>query len=212
MTGPTRAVPRLLVLTDRRQSAAAGRPLVETVRAAASAGAPAVLLREKDLPAAERRRLASTLAAAIADHGTVLLVASDPDLARAIGAGVHLAAADPPVAAAANLLVGRSCHDAAEVSDAVAEDVDYVTVSPVAPTASKPGHGPALGPDGLAALAAVAGTVPVLALGGVTPAGAGRWLTVGAHGLAVMGAVMGADDPATTTARLLAHVSEEALP
>lgn len=199
----SRPVPRLLVVTDRTQCAAAGRTLVDTVVAAVRAGAPGILLREKDLPGPDRRDLATTLAEVTAAHGVRLLVASDADLAAGVGAaGVHLASHDP-VADTDGLLLGRSCHDAAEVAGAVAEGVDYVTVSPVAATASKPGYGPALGAQGVAALATAAAPVPVLALGGVTPANTRAVLDAGAHGVAVMGAVMRAADPARVVAEFL---------
>jgi thiamine-phosphate pyrophosphorylase len=62
-------------------------------------------------------------------------------------------------------LLGRSCHDPAEVT--AAAGCDWVTVSPVNLTASKPGHGPALGPAGLAACIDAPGAPPVYALGGL---------------------------------------------
>lgn len=203
MTAPPRpgTVPRLLVLTDRTQCAAAGHTLVDTVAAAVRAGAPAILLRDKDLPDPERRDLATTLLEVTTAHGARLLVASDRDLAVEVGAaGVHLASHDP-VPDRVGLLLGRSCHDAAEVAGAVAEGVDYVTVSPVATTRSKPGYGPALGTQGVSALAAA--SVPVLTLGGVTPATTREALDAGAHGVAVMGAVMRAADPARVVTEFL---------
>lgn len=202
---PRTSVPRLLVLTDRAQARSAGRSLPATVLEAASAGAHAVLMREKDLSSPQRRDLATQLSIITADFSTQLLVASDPELAAAVGRGVHLAAIDDPVPAALRqqLLVGRSCHDRTQVAAAVAEGVDYVTVSPVALTASKPGYGPALGIDGLAALIEVAGDVPVLALGGVQPDTVAGALEAGAHGVAVMGAVMRAETPAKIVTRLL---------
>jgi thiamine-phosphate pyrophosphorylase len=79
---------------------------------------------------------------------------------------------------------------------------DYVTVSPVFPTATKPGYGPALGAAGAAALA---GTVPWLPLGGVdSPDRARECAAAGAAGVAVLGAVMRADDPAAVAASLVA--------
>lgn len=202
------AVPRLLVLTDRAQCEAAGRTLVDTVTAAVRAGAPAILLREKDLPEPERRDLATALVDVTTAHGAQLLVASDPALAAEVqAAGVHLASHDP-VPDTMGLLLGRSCHDAAEVAVAVAEGVDYVTVSPVATTHSKPGYGPAIGMQGVAVLATVAGSVPVLALGGVTPAVTREVLDAGAHGVAVMGAVMGAADPARVVIQFLRDLTE----
>jgi thiamine-phosphate pyrophosphorylase len=79
---------------------------------------------------------------------------------------------------------------------------DYVTLSPIFASASKPGYGPALGLAGLAAcVAACAG--PVIALGGVTAATAPLCLAAGARGVAVMGEVMRADDPRLAVERLL---------
>jgi thiamine-phosphate pyrophosphorylase len=83
--------------------------------------------------------------------------------------------------------VGRSCHNADEVARAAAEGCDYITLSPVFATASKPGYGPALGVDGLARLAATA--PPVYALGGILP-GDVPGVLAAAHGIAVMGPVM----------------------
>lgn len=206
--GP-RVAPRLLVLTDRTQCEAAGRTLVGTVTAVVRAGAPAILLREKDLPGAERRDLAATLLEVTSAHGARLVVASDPDLAVGVGAaGVHLASHDP-LPSAEGLLLGRSCHDAAEVAEAVAEDVDYLTASPVATTPSKPGYGPALGTEGVTALATAAASVPVLALGGMTPATTPEVLDAGAHGVAVMGAVMRAADPARVVTTFLELMDNE---
>jgi thiamine-phosphate pyrophosphorylase len=195
-------IPRLLVLTDRHQAEAAGRDLVTTVAAAVAAGAPAVLLREKDLSRPERAALADELAGITAAGGASLLVASDAELARAVGArGVHLAAGEDAVTD--GLLVGRSCHDQREVRAAVAAGSDYVTVSPVAVTPSKPGYGPPLGSCDLAVLAGTAAGVPVLGLGGVTAEVVPDLLRGGAHGVAVMGAVMRAADPAAVVRHLL---------
>jgi thiamine-phosphate pyrophosphorylase len=198
--------PRLVVLTDRRASEARGRTLVRTVGLAVDAGAPAVLLREKDLPPAERRDLAAALLAVVRPAGARLLVASDAGLAAAVGAdGVHLAAADPlPGVRDRGWVVGRSCHTPAEVRAAAADALDHVTISPVASTASKPGYGPPIGADGVTAAVVAAGDLPVLALGGVTPTNARSWFAAGAYGVAVMGAVMAADDPGACVRTLLA--------
>src|SRR5439155_11454568 len=96
--------------------------------------------------------------------------------------------------------VGRSCHTAAEVA---ASTVDYVTVSPVFASESKPGYGPALGLDGLAELVA-ASPVKTVALGGITCAAqAAACRAAGATGVAVLGAVMRAADPAAMVRELL---------
>lgn len=182
----------LLVLTDRTQCR---RPLVDVVRAAVDGGARTVVLRERDLPATQRAALADELRSVLAPvEGTLVLagagLASD---------AVHLSAADE-VPAPRPALLGRSCHDRDEVDRAAAEGCDWVTVSPVRLTASKPGYGPALGTAGLAALT---GGPPVYALGGLTAADARECLDAGAVGLAVMGAVMRAERPEAVVRELL---------
>jgi thiamine-phosphate pyrophosphorylase len=176
-------LPRLLVLTDRTQAAA---PLPEVVAAAVGAGARAVVLREKDLPDAERAELYDALAAVLEPVGGLLVMAGP-----AARAAVHLSASDD-LPAPRPALVGRSCHSAEEVARAAAEGCDWVFVSPVRATPSKPGYGPPLGSAGLARLAV--GAPPVYALGGVTPADVAACLRAGAAGIAVMGPVM--RDPA----------------
>jgi thiamine-phosphate diphosphorylase len=174
------SLPRLLVLTDRTQCSS----LPVTVATAVAHGARAVVLREKDLPPPARADLARSLASVLNPVGGLLIMAghkSDVD-------GVHLASADP-FPSPRPRVVGRSCHDAAELALAGVQGCDYVTLSPVFPSPSKPGHGPPLGPSGLAALIPQPGP-PVYALGGVTPDRVAACLSAGAFGVAVMGAVM----------------------
>jgi len=185
------------VLTDRHQAA---RPLTEVVRAAVDGGASTVLLREKDLPRAERFALAEQLRAVI-PVGRARLIVAGPDPLG--GDAIHLAAGDPPAPAGGQPgLIGRSCHHDAELAGLTTED--YALVSPFQPTPSKPEYGPPLGPDGLAALVRQS-PVPVIALGGISTADHVRGaLAAGAVGVAIQGAIMRADDPAALVAELLA--------
>lgn len=185
-------VPRLLLLTDRAQLPQ-GRRLSETVEACVAAGLTHAVVRELDLDPSARRRLVEDLASL--DGLTVLS-------ARAFvpgAAGVHLAAGQDAPRAGPH---GRSCHDLDEVARAAGEGAMYVTLSPFAPTASKPGYGPPVPPGDYA----VDSGVPVLALGGIDPANAAAARAAGAHGVAVMGAVMRAPDPAAVVHGLLREV------
>lgn len=219
----TYAVPRVLVLTDR-SALAPGRRLLEVVEAALDGGAQGILVRERDLPAAQRSRLVAAVGVRCLEHGAALVVASAAPSLPPVGVkaqlgsprrhpepGVHLRSGEaaPP---AGKRLLGRSCHDVAELVAAARDGLDYVTISPVALTGSKPGHGPALGTQGLAdvigrARAGAGGVPPVLALGGVTASNAAEWVEAGARGVAVMGAVMRAADPAETVARMVEAVA-----
>ncbi len=185
----------LLVLTDRTQCR---RPLVDVVAAAVDGGARTVVLREKDLPAGERVALADRLRAVLTPvEGTLVLAGADVP-----ADAVHLSRTDG-VPEPRPALLGRSCHDRRAVDRAGAEGCDWVTVSPVRLTTSKPGYGPALGTAGLAALT---DGPPVYALGGLTPADTRPCLDAGAVGIAVMGAVMRAERPDLVVGELLAAV------
>jgi thiamine-phosphate pyrophosphorylase len=187
------ALPRLLLLTDRAQAV---RPLPDVVAAAVDAGARAVVLRERDLPAPERDALADVLRRLLdAVDGTLVLAGG-----AVPAAAVHLTA-DEPLPEPRPELVGRSCHGPDEVRAAAAEGCDWVTVSPVRLTASKPGYGPALGTSGLAECCGLG--APVYALGGLDAEDADTCRSAGAHGLAVMGAVMRDPDPGRVVAGLL---------
>ncbi|WP_433828350.1 thiamine phosphate synthase [Actinoplanes sp. CA-015351] len=175
----------LVVLTDRRSAAG---PLVEVVAAAIRGGAAWVILRERDLGYAERTTLAAQLRPLL-PPGHLIVAGPDP----LGGSAVHLSAADPVPAGVP--LVGRSWHGTEPLPD-----VDYMTLSPVYLTATKPGYGPALGATGAAELA---GNVPWLALGGVDSAArAAECAEAGAEGIAVLGAIMRAANPARVASQL----------
>jgi thiamine-phosphate pyrophosphorylase len=187
----------VVAVTDRTLAEGAGHRLTDVVSGALAGGAAAVLLREKDLAPDDRRRLAEELRAVTLACGAELWVASDADLAVAVGAdGVHLAAADPSPAPGLGLRRGRSCHTVTELRAASDQGIDRVTYSPVFLTESKPGYGPPLGLDGLAAGCRAVPGVDVIALGGLEPGRVRGCAAAGASGVALMGAVMRADDPA----------------
>src|SRR5579864_8838368 len=157
--------PPLLVISDRSQ---ARRPLIEIAEAAFSAGCRWFSLREKDLPAAERRRLLRALAALGRRYEATVMLHEDVDAAVAAGAGgVHLPGGGDPAAARRRLpsgLIGVSAHSPEEAAAQLRAGADYATLSPIFLTQSKPGYGPAVG---LAALeeAARLAPGPVVALG-----------------------------------------------
>lgn len=206
------ALPRLLLLSDRSQLHL-GRSLRRTLLECIDAGATHIVLRELDEPDSARE----ALAAALVEAGATVVAAHRP-LPSAVG--LHLPAAGcnaasgalvpPSDAAEAGVtgrynFVGRSCHSVDEVRAAAASEAAYVTLSPFAVTTSKPGYGPPLPLHAYADAAATG--VPVFALGGVTPDNAADAVRVGAHGVAVMGEVMRAADPAAVVRALLEAIA-----
>jgi len=172
---------RLMVLTDRTQ--VSDETLLDRLRRIVDGGADTIVVREKDLPTSERR----TLVEQVMTFTPTVIVASDVTLARAVGAhGVHLSANDDAVTDD-DLIVGRSSHTLVEVVTGGAA-LDYVTLSPMFDSRSKPGYRSGTSVKDLAPATAV---VPTFALGGIeTPARVRTARDAGAFGVAVMGALM----------------------
>ncbi len=146
-----------------------------------------VQLRDKSMAPAERARFARRATELAHRYGAKLLVNSDPELARTIGAdGVHYAAHDLMSLAErpGGGLAGASCHDARELAQAIELKLDFAVLGPVKATASHPGAKP-LGWQRFAALAR--GTsIPVYAIGGLTSADREHSWRCGAHGIAMI--------------------------
>jgi thiamine-phosphate pyrophosphorylase len=197
--------PPLLLVTDRRQ---ARRALPGIIGAALAAGCRWVSLREKDLPEDEQILLAQSLLAITRRHGARLSLHGEAALAKRAGVdGVHLSSGSDAKAARALLgtdkLIGLSIHTVTEAAAINPVLVDYALAGPAFETASKPGYGPEIGRKGLGEMARAA-RVPVLAIGGINTARVGEVIAAGCAGVAVMGDVMRAADPALETAALLA--------
>ena len=202
---------RLYVVTDRRQTA--GRPLVEVVAAAARGGPAAVQLREKDLGARELYDLGAALKEALNPYRTPLLINDRIDVALALdAAGVHLAGHSLPARTARALLgpgklLGVSTHSLDAARRAADEGADFVVFGPVFPTPSKLAYGP---PQGLPRLAEVARSVPVpvIGIGGISAANLPQVMQAGAHGVAMIRAVLAAPDPLAATRELAGLLAE----
>ncbi|MEL6612499.1 MAG: thiamine phosphate synthase, partial [Bacteroidota bacterium] len=183
---PGTNLPRLALIADRFTEPSYANAAVEAVRG----GVRWVHLRDHVASpsafASAARRLTERLRGAAPD--VRLSVNTRVDVARALGLDVHVGTRGPAVVDARAMLpdatVGYSAHSLDEAQLAQADGAAYVFFSPIFPTASKPGH-PGAGLDALRAVCqAVA--VPVVALGGVTPATAPACLDAGAHGIAVL--------------------------
>jgi thiamine-phosphate pyrophosphorylase len=203
---------RLCVVTDRRAAETAGRPLTALLdtalaRAAARGARVAVQLREKDLDGAALLALARELREVTRAHGARLLVNDRLDIALAAEAdGVHLPADGIPPDAARRLLavmglIGVSTHAAHELPAARGQGADYAFLGPIYDTESKRAYGAPLGVGPLAHAAQTG--LPVLAVGGVTAERVAEVRRAGAYGVAVIGAVMRAPDPAAAMDAIL---------
>ena len=192
-------VPRLHVVTDETiQSRYAHAALAER---ALGGGADCVQFREKrPWATAELVRVAASVVAACEAAGALAIVNDRVDVAVAAGAqAVHLGREDLPVDVARRLLgdlvlIGGTANSLAEAARVWETDVDYLGVGPVFGTASKANPAPPLGLDSFARIAAAC-PKPVIAIGGIDAERIGSVIAAGAHGVAVLSAVVAGDDP-----------------
>jgi len=184
--------PVICLITDRQHDAAGADLTVERVQWAARAGVHLVQVRERDLDGGPLTALVRRCVEAVRGSQARVLVNDRLDVALAAGAhGVHLRADSMPASRVRTLcppgfLVGRSVHARDEAEQAAAAGgLDYLLFGTVFATSSKPGRAAA----GLSALAQVtaAVTVPVLAVGGLTPDNVGGVARAGAAGFAAIG-------------------------
>lgn len=146
-----------------------------------------VQVREKNMSAEDRRAFASEVIALARRFEAQVLINSDSEIARVLGAdGVHMSASqlaeltsrpDFP-------LCGASCHSREELEHAEALGFDFAVLSPVLPTATHPAA-PTLGWTGFVAQTEGL-ALPVYALGGMRPESLTTAWRHGAHGIAML--------------------------
>jgi thiamine-phosphate pyrophosphorylase len=178
------------------------------VEAALRGGARAFQLREKDLSPRELYPLAIEMRQLTQTYGARLLINDRVDVALAVDAdGVHLTTTSLPASIARQLLgpgrlIGVSTHTLTEAQAAADEGADFLVFGPVFYTPSKAPYGEPVGLDALRVVRAAV-TLPILAIGGVKKANLDQVLAAGADGIAVISAIISADDPMAASQDLL---------
>jgi thiamine-phosphate pyrophosphorylase len=181
--------------------------------AALEAGAPTLQVRLKTGTDGDRFRLALHIAERCRAAGATCLVNDRADLAVAVEAdGVHVGADDLPVPAVRRVvgpdaLVGGTARDPETARRLVAEGASYLGVGPTFATASKVGLPDPIGVDGVRAVVEAV-DVPVIAIAGITVATVESVMATGAHGVAVIGAIVDSPDPHTATHDLMLAVTK----
>lgn len=185
------------LITDRHQVPSGS--LLDVCGAALRAGVRAIQLREKDLPTRPLLTLARELSELARPFGAHLVINDRIDLALVLGTrGVHLPVhgVSPSVARRLlgdNALIGSSAHSADEAMQAEAAGVDFVVLGPIYETPTKRAFGPPIGLEEFARARRRCG-IPLFAIGGITPERVCEVRRAGAHGVAVVSSVMGADN------------------
>jgi len=187
------------------------RPLVEVLTAAAEAGASLFQYRNKTASMKEAYVEALALRQAAAKAGVLFIVNDRCDLAVAVDAdGVHLGQGDLPLDLARKVmgpdkLIGISTHNPEQVREATAGKPDYLGFGPIFQPGSKQDHDPVVGLEGLRAIRSLT-SLPVFAIGGIQIDQAGKVMRAGANGVAVVSAILKAQDISHAVKAFLAQM------
>lgn len=159
----------------------------EQVAFFADGGATFVQLREKRMPALQFYEQAKAAQSVAAQRGVQLIINDRVDIALALGGvGVHLGQDDLPPEAARRLLgeeavIGYSTHSVEQAVQATRFPIDYLAIGPIFPTATKENPSPVVGLDGVRAVRSAIGNLPLVAIGGITPANLPAVIDAGAN-------------------------------
>jgi thiamine-phosphate pyrophosphorylase len=187
--------------------------LFSVVEAALQGGLTLVQYRDKDADDVVRLHRAEKLKQLCHHYNALFILNDRVDLALAVDAdGVHLGQQDMPIATARQLLgshriIGRSTTNPDEMQRAIAEGADYIGVGPVYETPTKAGKA-AAGLD-YVRYAAEHSSVPWFAIGGIDTQNIQDVLSANASRVAIVRAIMQADDPTLVTQYLVSQLTRQ---
>ncbi len=189
--------------------------VIELAAAAVRGGADAVQLRHKSLARGELLALARRIRDITRPAGVIFVVNDHVDIALLSEAdGVHLGPDDLTIASARRvagdrLLIGASASSPEAARAAIADGADYLGSGPAFATPIKT-EKKVIGPQGVAAIAAAAGAVPVFAIGGIDETNLPQLTALGLRRACVIRAVADALDPESATRRLRTMLGHDA--
>ncbi|RLF80954.1 thiamine phosphate synthase [Thermococci archaeon] len=197
---------KLYVITDRRL-----KPEVESVREALEGGATSIQLRIKNAPTREMIEIGRKIRELTKEYDVLYFVDDRLDVALATNAdGVQLGPEDMPISLAReiapNLIIGASVYSLEEALKAEKEGADYLGAGSVFPTPTKR-DAKVIGLEGLKRIVDSV-KIPVVAIGGINHENVREVLKTGVDGIAVISAIMGADDVKIATEEMRKIIEE----
>ena len=202
--------PTLYVITDSTYHTT--ETLLRAVDEACRGGATLIQLREKDTGGRSYLELAQQVKSVTDRYSVPLIIDDRVDVAIACdAAGVHVGASDLPVAVCRRLLgpdkiVGATAKTVPQALEAYEQGADYLGVGAMFPTTTKV----------VTILTAPAtlteirhtGPIPVVAIGGLNRGNMDILKDTAADGIAVVSAIMKAEDPRSASEELKKHMIE----
>lgn len=180
---------RLYPLTDRQLS---GLSHAEQVLQLSEGGATLVQLREKFLSPLQFYVEAEAAIRVARERGLKIIINDRVDIALALHAdGVHLGQEDLPPESARRIfgsdaIIGFSTHDPQQARLAAQMPVDYIAIGPIFATSTKEASDPPVGLEGLRIARQAVGSIPLVAIGGITLENSQEVLDAGADAIAVI--------------------------
>ncbi len=195
---------RLYAITDRPLSLLSH---AEQVTQLTAGGATLIQLREKLLSPLEFYNEAKAALQVARERGAKIIINDRVDIALALKAdGVHLGQDDLPPRAARGILgpdviIGFSTHNPEQAVLAAKLPVDYLAIGPIFATSTKQSSDPTIGIDGLRLVRQAVGTIPLVAIGGITLENSEAVLSAGADAVAVIREIWNPPGQAKTLTR-----------
>jgi len=196
-------LPRVYPLTDVLIS---GLSHAEQVKRLAAGGATIIQLREKSMAPSDFYNEARAAVDITRKAGVRLIINDRVDIALAVGAdGVHLGQDDLSVESARLLLgpdaiIGLSTHNLQQAEKARNLPVSYIALGPIFTTRTKPNPDPELGLSRLHQISKVVESIPLVAIGGITPESATDVIAAGADSVAQISFLL--SEPELITCRI----------
>jgi thiamine-phosphate pyrophosphorylase len=187
----------LYLVTDRNLSL--GRSHLEIIKEAIAGGVTMVQLREKELDSGEFYREALQIRGHLRSCGCPLIINDRVDIALAVDAdGVHIGQADLPLAVVRKMggpgkIIGVSVFTPEEAREAEDMGADYLGLSPIFMTATKPELVCQIGFEGIGPIRR-ATKLPLVGIGSMNKANAFEAVRCGLDGVAVVSAICSRPD------------------
>lgn len=184
--------------------------LLEVLGQAGEAGVKLVQYRNKAGTMRQAYREAHTLRRVAAEQAMAFIVNDRCDLALAVEAdGVHLGQTDLPIRLARKVVgdqmcIGISTHNPEQVRMATEEGADYLGFGPIFSTDTKVNHDPVVGIEGMSAVRRLT-TLPIFAIGGITPVAVPALKAAGANGVVVASVILDSVDRPSMFAQFTAY-------
>ncbi|AAQ00392.1 MULTISPECIES: thiamine phosphate synthase [Prochlorococcus] len=186
--------------------------LIKTVLLALKAGVTMIQYRCKETPDNQMIAEAKELASICKSYNSLFLINDRADIALAVDAdGVHLGQKDMPIQTARKIIghqkiIGLSTHSLEEIQNATSQGCNYIGIGPIFKTKSKQ-NDLSLGIDFFSKIN-LKTNLPWFAIGGINKDNIDKIKEVGIKRVAVINAIMGAEDPYLASKELLGKLKK----